>query len=261
MDKIKRTQHKYRMYVDESGTSSYSKSEAIGHRFLALVGLAVRMDHNLNHLQPKMRDLKLIVAEDVDCLPILHRQEIANRQGDYAALADKSVEQRWNQAVFEIIDKLEFALFTVVIDKQSLEARYGDPMPPYHYCLASLVELYAKYLRNRGGRGDIMLESRSPRDDNLLDHEYRVLREIGSSQLDPEELTIVLTSKKLKFRPKDRGVAGLELADLLVLAAKLGVLQDGGVINKIQSQFTRKLVDLLESRTKSNPPEHKLFIL
>ena len=239
---------KYRMYVDESGTHSYSASEAVGKRYLALIGVAIREDHNRNDLQPRFRNLKSIITQDPDEGVGIHRQEIANRQGVFSRLLDKPTEARWNKTVLSIIRDLNFVLFTVVLDKHSHQQRYKTPMHPYHYCFSVLLECYVDYLLAHSGRGDVMVEGRGKKEDIQLSQEYLTAYKAGGSHLDGVSFRKVLTSKSLKIKTKTSDITGLELADLLVLASNLDVLTKNNVIEGVNSRFTQQIIPLLQPK-------------
>ena len=239
---------KYRMYVDESGTHSYSVADAVSKRYLALVGVVIREDHNRDHLNPLLQNLKSLLTRDPDERITLHRQEIANRQGVYSALMDSALEKRWNKIILEGIADLEFVLFTVVLDKRSHKRRYQRPMHPYHYCFSILLECCVDYLLSHNGVGDVMVEGRGKEEDSQLVQEYKTAYNIGSASYDSVAFRKALTSRHLKIRSKVSGIAGLELADLLALASNLDVLTQNGIIPKVNSHFTKQLIVLLQAK-------------
>lgn len=236
------------MYIDESGAHSYSLADAVSKRYLALVGVVIREDHNRDRLNPLLQNLKSLLTQDPDERITLHRQEIANRQGSFSALIEPDLEKRWNEMLLKGIEDLEFVLFTVVLDKRSHKQKYQKPMHPYHYCFSILLEYYVDYLLSHNGTGDVMVEGRGKEEDSQLIQEYKTAYNIGSASRDSADFQKVLTSRHLKVESKVLNIAGLELADLLVLASKLDVLAQNDIIEKVNSRFTKELVALLQAK-------------
>ena len=145
---------KYRLYIDESGTHNYSKSESIGKRYLSLTGVIISEEENINMLQPAILAMRRLVADDPDDLPNLHREEIVNKSGPFSKLGNPAIEAEFNSIYLPIIRDMEYALCTVVLDKKSHLERYqGSAHHPYHYCMDLLLERYVLFLEERGGRG------------------------------------------------------------------------------------------------------------
>lgn len=244
------------MYIDESGSHSYSKSDAVDKRYLCILGVIISEPEIENKLIPYVRDLKNIVRKDPDEEIILHREEIANRQGSiFGRLKDPALEIKWNEQVAKIIKDVNFRICAVVLDKRMHENGYSSPMNPYHYCLHMLVERYVKYLEQTGNEniGDVMAEARGGVEDTALQSEYTTVYQSGTFFVPASRFQSRLTSKDIKITPKDKAVAGLELADLLVLAAKLDVLMENHHIERINSRFMRDFLTSLQGKYCCSP--------
>lgn len=248
----------HRLYIDESGTTSYSMSQQADKRYLALTGVALRQDIIEDVLQPNIKRLKAIVGYDPDEIFTLHREEVISRSGPYAKLRNKDIELRWNQELFRIIDVTDFTLFTVVIDKIAHKTKYYNPAHPYHYCLEVMLEKYVSYLNSVDGTGDIMAEARGKIEDIALSAEYDKFYTNGTSYISVDILQSRLTSKKIKLKPKD-SIAGLELADLLVLASKLDVLLISEKADTITSKFMQQLIPRIQHKYYRNQTTGKII--
>jgi len=177
-----------------------------------------------------MRKLKALVSPDPDEKFTLHREEIIQRSGPYATLVDPAMEARWNQTIFSLIDGINFTLFTVVIDKIAHKTKYFNPVD---------------------GRGDVLAEARGKAEDEALRSEYSRLYENGTDYAKSEVMQARLTSKKVKLKPKD-SIAGLELADLIVLASKLDVLLISNKAERINSKFMQQLIPKIQPKYYRN---------
>lgn len=242
----------YRLYIDESGTHNYSVSDAANKRYLALTGVAIEHTEVTGNLEPRLKDLKRLVIDDPDERITLHRDDIANKSGPYAALTDPQLEAAWNRQLFELIDNVRFMICTVVIDKKAHLRQYIHPMHPYHYCLNLLLERYVTYLETINGTGDVMAEVRGKREDAQLKSEYHNIYNVGTSFVPSHRFGQRLTSAHLKLKPKD-AICGLELADLFVAASKLDVLVSHRQIPSVTSAFNRSLIAKLQPKYHRRP--------
>lgn len=240
----------YRLYLDESGSHVYSNSEAVDKRYLSITGVIISEKEIVEKLQPCIRDLKDIIRKDPDEVIILHREEIANRQGAiFGRLKDPALERAWNEQVMKIINEVNFRICTVVLDKRDHKKKYASPMHPYHYCIHLLVERYVKYLEKVGSAtGDVMAEARGKTEDEALQSEYNNVYDSGTYYVSAARFQARLTSKYIKMEPKSKAIAGLELADLLVLASKLDILQDHKHIPRLNSKFVQTIVKALQPK-------------
>jgi hypothetical protein len=72
----------YGLYIDESGSHSYPTKDKnnMARRYLSLTGVIIENGYYREVIQPKVREIKLLVASDPDDLPILHREDILARR-------------------------------------------------------------------------------------------------------------------------------------------------------------------------------------
>ncbi|MBL7645817.1 MAG: DUF3800 domain-containing protein [Candidatus Hydrogenedentes bacterium] len=208
---------KYRMYIDEVGTSDMKSSSNPNHRFLSLTGVIMELEHVRTDVFQRLEGLKSRYFESHPDEPlVLHRKELVNKREPFGALRDPIVEASFNGDLLKLLHELEYTVVTVVIDKQAHGEKYTVwKYEPYHYCLAMLVERYTRWLTRRGGTGDVMAESRGGKEDMRLKKSFRGLLEQGTSFMDASQIRGPLTSIELKVKPKSNNIAGLKLADLL----------------------------------------------
>ena len=238
----------YRLYIDESGTHHYSKLNDIGKRFLGLTGVIIRSDHYESDFQPRILKIKKLFSTDLDDLPILHREDIVNKNGPFFKLRDTTVEKKFNKLLFDLLKNANYSVCAVVLDKKSHLERYQKSAEhPYHYCLKVMLERYLHFLEIRG-KGDVMAESRGRFEDMELKRVYRNYYKQGSHFSTKEYVQSFLTSKELKIKKKDKGIFGLEIADLLSLATKLDVLSTNKLIAPLKTNFNKKITTKLQPK-------------
>ena len=240
---------KFRLYIDESGTHDYCESEDIKHRYLGLLGLIISEKSNIDVLQPALLDLKRIIASDPDDLPILHREDIVNKRGDFAKLNDESIKEKFNEKFISILKDTDYAICAVVLDKQSHLKRYDkSALHPYHYCLTVLLERYVFYLKEKEGCGDVLAEARGKKEDQALKDVYTNFYEDGTFFCSSKHIQKFLTSREIKIKPKSYKYAGLEFADLLALASKLDTLKSYSELTDLTDNFCKIIINNIQNK-------------
>ncbi len=238
----------FRLYIDESGTHNYSTAPQLDKRYLGLTGIIVDSEIYEAEFQPRITNLKKLFSNDPDDLPILHRDDIVNKTGAFAKLNDPTIEAKFNTQFISLIKDVDYSICTVVIDKTAHFAKYQKSANhPYHYCLTAMLERYAHFLEIRG-RGDVCAESRGRIEDMALKDAYEHFYSDGTYFRSKEYVQTYLTSREIKIKPKDKSIAGLELADLLALPTKLDVLKTNGILTTLTENFTKQIIDLIQKK-------------
>jgi hypothetical protein len=243
------------LYIDESGTHSYPKKDKNrpAKRYLSLTGVIIENRYYVEVIQPKIREIKLLVASDPDNLPILHREDILNRRGDFIKLRDPVLCKEFDRLVLELLSNHDYVICVVVLDKTEHLKKYGAAAyHPYHYCLNVILEKYTRCLHDLNSIGDVMAEARGGKDDRKLEKEYTKFYRFGTQFRSPEYIQQVLTSEDIKIRRKELGIEGLEIADLLTLANKIDVLHTYGHIDSLDPNFQTKLIRKIQPRYFKN---------
>jgi hypothetical protein len=252
---------KFRLYIDESGTHNYSIQDNIKSRYLSLTGFIINEKENIEVLQPKLLELKRMLANDPDELPVLHREDIVNKRSVFTKLNDGNFEREFNEKFLDLLKNLDYALCAVVLDKKSHLERYKESaFHPYHYCANVLLERYVFYLQENGGRGDVLAEARGKKEDHLLKEEYKKFYERGTYFCKPTHIQQFFTSKEIKIKPKSKMFVGLEFADLLSLATKLDTLNCFGQLGNLDDNFCKIIIKYIQNKYRSsNNGESKGF--
>lgn len=252
---------KYRLYIDESGVHDYSNSELIKSRYLGLTGFIISEKFNVEILQPNLLELKRIIANDPDELPVLHREDIINKRGVFAKLNNESIEKQFNEKFLWLLKNLDYTVCAVVLDKKTHLERYKESaFHPYHYCMNVLLERYVFYLKENGGRGDVLAEARGKKEDHALKGEYKRFYEGGTYFCKPKHIQQFLTSKEIKIKPKSKMFVGLEFADLISLATKLDILHSHGKLPELTDNFCKIVIHNIQDKYRcSSSGESKGF--
>jgi hypothetical protein len=246
----------YRLYIDESGDHTYGKPEKssiyIRHgeekhhlgdvdtypqlekhekRFLGLTGCIFKLDYYRDDFMPTMEAFKRDFF-DPDEQVILHAKDIIQRRSHFHILLSKEVTNRFNAGIIDLIANADYTIINVVIDKKNHVESFGKvAWHPYHYCLANMLARYCYFLRKRRAKGDVLAESRGKTEDFALKEVYSSLYDKGTRFQSASFFQQYLTSREIKIKPKEKNVAGLQLADLLAQPLKRYILLQKGYLN------------------------------
>lgn len=118
-----------------------------------------------------------------------------------ARAGEPAVETAFNQELLSLLDRWEYTVITVVIDKLQHTQQYQIwRYDPYHYCVKVLVERYVRWLQRWNVQGDVLAESREGKEDMRLKASFERIYEEGSDWVTPEVIHVHLTSCQLKVK-------------------------------------------------------------
>lgn len=237
----------YRMYVDEVGNHDLTHADDPNQRFLSLTGVILESDYAWTILRPEMDCIKWeFFQRDPDEPVILHRKELINRRPPFHPLLDPETERRFNETLLAALERWEFHIATVVIDKKEHRDRYRVwRHHPYHYCLQVLLEQFVLFLRHQGDRGDVMVESRGGQEDRKLKDSYARLYHQGTDYVAPHLWQATLTSSQLKLKPKSANIPGLQLADLVAHPSRREILIEQRLVEDERYIFGDRICEIL----------------
>jgi hypothetical protein len=240
---------RYRMYIDESGDHVFNHMHVPSHRYLCLLGCWLSDNEYVKFHDILTSFKKTFVPHHPDNPPILHREDIINRRGHFSCLVDPEKADVFDRALLLIIEKIDFKIVGVVIDKLSLQQKYGDAAAhPYHLALGFLMQRYCGFLNHINRQGDIMAESRGTREDQLLMDSYSRVYSQGVWTVSASVFQQALTTTKLKVKKKSANISGLQLADLLCHPVRQIIMQENGCVLTEFSAFVKKLHPILKNK-------------
>jgi len=264
----------YRLYIDESGDHTYGKKEKqpfiirhkdkiiadlqIDHypqlekddkRYLGLTGCIFKLDYYIEQFVPTFDALKRDFF-DPDEQVILHAKDIIQRRGHFHILRNEETAIRFDAGIIDLIANAEYTVINVVIDKKNHIENYGtSAWHPYHYCLANILSRYCLFLQKNKTKGDVMAESRGKTEDFELRKVYSTIYDKGTRFKSRVFFQQYLTSKEIKIKPKDKNVAGLQLADILAHPLKKYTLLQKGLLQEPdESLFWLKVIEAVKPK-------------
>jgi hypothetical protein len=197
------------LYLDESGDHVFSEVDEPPHRFLCLLGCWFQNPDYLPFHQA-IESLKgQFLSHHPDDPAVLHREDILNARRAFKRLREDAVRQQFDEELLRVIERADFRVVAVVIDKLALRNAYGESAAhPYHLGLGFLLQRFAGYLNHINRVGDVMAESRGGVEDRLLKESYTRVYERGVWMTASHVFQSALTSRELKLKPKSANIAG-----------------------------------------------------
>ncbi len=239
----------YRLYVDEVGNASFKGCDIADRRFLSLTGVACSLDDVRAIISPGMIRIKEIYFDahpDDETPLVFHRKDLLDRRGPFNSLLDSNRAAAFDSDLFRALCDWPYTVFTAVLDKHAFRERYPANRPEaYAHLLGSVVECYARWLAERSGRGDVMVESRGGKEDMALKMAFNRLVTAGGPDVPAVHVQPLLTSDQLKVSGKRANVPGLQLSDLLAHPSA-GALQARYGFGTRPVDFGGRVVDLLD---------------
>lgn len=204
-------EHKYIVYVDESGDESAKQLDP-DYPIFVLAFCIFEIDSYVNRTVPMFQSLKFHHFGH-DAI-VLHESEIRRQSGDFAWLSDSAMRSAFLTDLSECIDKSEFAVFPTVIEKSKSQQHevFGQSLD------AGLAGLN-RYFLSRLNEGDevwIVFESRGIKEDRALLRDFDLLHRHRG-----------FVNFQIRFAPKTISSTGLQIADLIARPIGLNYLRPG----------------------------------
>src|ERR1700692_3412524 len=145
----------YRLFIDEAGHDHLKSSNTPREQYLCLMGVILNGRGHWD-LRQRMDALKLEAFGNSNV--VFHRREIIDKSPPFEALKDVAIRAKFDAGLIEMIRECPYTAIATLIDKQAHLSKYQVwQYQPYHYCLAVMLERYVMWLKECGGRGDVMV--------------------------------------------------------------------------------------------------------
>lgn len=248
----------YRIYIDEVGNHDLTHTDDPNHRFLSLTGVILESNYTRFKFIPELDEIKRkYFQNDPDVPVIFHRKEMVNHRPPFSSLNDPSFHQKFNSELLGALQRWEFLVISIVIDKQEHLNRYKVwQYHPYHYCLKVLLERFVLFLHYSNSQGDVMVESRGTKEDGLLMDSFQRLYEKGTNDIPASKWQKRLTSKELKVKPKAANIAGLQLADIIAHPSRREILLEHQLIVDNRNIFGDQISEILQQSKYNRKKEN-----
>ncbi|MBR5345800.1 MAG: DUF3800 domain-containing protein [Clostridia bacterium] len=240
-----------RMFVDENGHQSLKGDlTQSDKRFLCMTGVIMQIREHDTMLTPMLNDLKEKYFGNAQI--VLHRRELIPAKPPFEVLKDDFTREEFNHDLLQIVEKVQYRVISVVIDKLLLVQKYGliRAQDPYALALEFLMQRYQYWMQDYKAlygscMGDILAEARGGGEDRITKTAYHEIYS-GKGYNSLKNAGEVFSSSQIKLKPKVSNIAGLQFADLLSHPARRYILSQNGLSSDIKaSSYEQKIVDIL----------------
>lgn len=244
---------KYRAYLDENGHTGLSKSTDINSRYLTITGAIFELQYVAEVLFPEVEQLKrrFFRMHHPDAPVILHSNEIKGKRWPFDCLKDHEVCERFDHELIRLLDKFDFTVISVTIDKKAFHEHYQHwNYDYYHLCILNFIERYYMFLQDHQAKGDVMIESRNNSQDKELKQLYNSIYAAGTNRI--KNLKDLITSGELKIKPKASNISGLQIADIISGPIRQYVLANYYSEKTFESSFCKKLFETVQPKIRQS---------
>jgi hypothetical protein len=181
------------------------------------------------------------------------------KQGPFACLHDAVERQKWNTACLDMMTRASYTVITISLDKVAFYYHHPKAtLDVYQTLFQNIVERYFYFLRAHGS-GDVVVEAQNSGTDKAIKERFKTIMLEGTEHIPAANLAGVFSSKEIKIVPKERGLIGLQMADLLARPAfahcRAVYTQDTSDL----AGFAREIAPILEAykfyRDKDGKPD------
>jgi len=198
------------LFLDESGDHSLSKIDP-QYPLFVLGGIIVEQEHAEGEMVRRVAELKMNHFGRSDI--VLHTADMVRNKNGFERMQDPAFREAFYQGLNGLMRDLDYKVVACAIRKDEHIKKYNiSALDPYFLALEILVERFAFEVGK--GKGVIVAESRGPTLDNQLEIAWLNLKIQGTRFLSATKLVKLIHG--LTLRDKTAGIAGLELADLVV---------------------------------------------
>ncbi len=240
-----------RMYVDENGHQALNGDLMQNDkRFLCMTGIIMQIHEHDTKLTPMLNALKEKYFGSAGI--VLHRRELISAKPPFEVLKDDSARERFNADFLQIVEKVQYRVTSVVIDKYMLVQKHGliRAQDPYALALEYLMQRYQYWMQDYKSlygscKGDILAEARGGGEDRITKIAYNEIY-LGKGYNPLQNAAEVFSSSQIKLKPKTSNIAGLQFADLLSHPARRYILAQNNLAANIKtSSYEQQIVNIL----------------
>ncbi len=133
------------MFLDESGDHSLEANKIDkSYPMFVLAGCIFDFDYYNKVAEPSINELKIKHFGRSDI--ILRSYDIRKQKGEFAMLVDYKKRVQFYEDINQTIDRLEFVVIAVAINKFRYINQYVNPINPYDLCFRFILERVIMYL-------------------------------------------------------------------------------------------------------------------
>lgn len=195
----------YILFADETNPTSHNPN-------FCFAGFVVERSYYEDILIKKINNLKLKYFKRTDV--IFHFAEMKKNKNNFSILQGNDIRTNfWNEYV-DILKNAEIQIIGVYYNQADMEKLYANKMHSlYDVGFCGLLDNYMHFLKSKNAYGQIMIESRTFKENGYLQRTFYEYLTNGSLYFSSRDITKHLTS--LGFTVKGDNCIGLQIADII----------------------------------------------
>jgi len=199
------------LFLDESGNHGLIRIDP-QYPVFVLGGVVVSSPADLREIDRAVAAFKERWLGRRDA--VLHLADLTRSRHGWEPLSSADVRSSFYRDLESLMAGLPFKALACVVDKRAHVARYREAASdPYVLSLGVLLERFAFEIGSRE-RGRVIVEQRGQPLDREIHAAWRYFTERGTGYVSARVLRERVAS--LRLRPKREGLAGLQVADVVV---------------------------------------------
>jgi len=207
----------YIVYVDESGDHSLTSIDP-EYPVFVLAFCIFHKKHYAEAVVPALTHFKF--SHFGHDMQVLHEHDIRKEKNGFN-FANRQARHAFMAELGDIIDRHNFIIISVAIDKTKLARQYQEPDNPYHIALKFSLERLYYFLKEKQQQHlttHLVVENRGKKEDSELELEFRRIRDGNNAQQSNYPFEMIFADKKTNS-------IGLQLADLVARPIGLRVIR------------------------------------
>lgn len=207
----------YIVYVDESGDHSLTSINP-DYPVFVLAFCVFHKRHYSEAIIPALTQFKF--SHFGHDMLVLHEHDIRKEENGFN-FRNRAGKQSFMEELGNIIERHNFIIIGVAIDKNRLAEKYHNPDNPYHIALKFCLERLFYFLREKNQHElntHVVVENRGKKEDDELELEFRRVCDGHNSHGHRLPFDLIFADKKTNS-------PGLQLADLVARPIGLHVIR------------------------------------
>lgn len=236
----------HRLFLDETGTIDLPTTSTKGYAaYFIFNGIVVR-DYQADELKIKADQIKFRYWGKTNI--VFHSREIGRRENEFAILKDPTVEVRFQEDLFDFLEKNGIKCITVAVDKNRARALGWNSKKIYEMAADSMIKFFIEFLSTFKNKGTVIVESAGTQKDIWFYKKYihYLANGLITLGLDHRKVKNLLTS--ISFVSKNNYDIEEQVADLLAYPAACLNLYNNGEKKLIPNSYEEKMCKILDSK-------------
>lgn len=239
------------LYIDETGTSGLKTIDP-KYPFLILAGVVI-----CSNDYPNIDGYSKIIKEKFwpkNPNVVWRFSDLRRRYGAFRELKGNKLSE-FKQSLEVFLNDSPFFLFVSIVDKIDFVKSHKKPTDPYRQAFNYLLKRYVAFIKGKGNKGRIVVESRMGQDLSLLAayHESSQPARVGQIKIYRAKVDDVRERiTALSFVKKDNYDIGLQIADVTAYICGVKVRDEKGIKKMLTGSYEEKLWKVVEQHLLKN---------